>query len=828
MSIDAPPAGSTALNVRVGGDRIGDSYSNVNATGVAGVRMRLSSSATNPNAWSNSYGWTDCVSDADGDCTFIVPNRGSSSTNSSGMNRDAYPYVHIIEAPSGYFLNPQIRVGDGTGNLRNYGIDYVGRFGFQVVANQTYQAGKDFFAWRSWERPFMRDDDVDHGSGISMISRNNPPLPMKCGLNVAILVDVSSSIDDAGGMPAIRSALNTMIDSLVGTPSAVSLYSYGLLSPGTNAQPDVPSLQPVRTQAQATVLKNRYASWARSGTTNWDSAFMRAARSGNNYDLVVNLTDGMPTVHGTSPGGNDSDGWGNLIALESAVFSSNLVKATGAHVMTIAVGNGVQVTETHLNLRAISGDGNYYVTGDYASAAQYFSQYAKGLCEGSLEIQKRVIPADVDTTGLTVSQLMDQSAPAADWQFTVEASTSVESPTEATSFVTDDNGRVTLPLKFERPATSGQLTVTETLTGDYEIVPVNGRNAVCTNTNTGQAVNVANYGSDPLHPGFTTDVLEGTAIECVVFNTPPKSTTGRIQVEKRVIHDGAQIPANPTASDLETISSPAANWTINVQAITSPGIEPGTGPFLTDQEGLANIPVQFDNPSVTGVIEVTEVQQPGHSVIPVGGKNLVCESTSGAENTTSPVDVTSIAGDNPGGSFTIENAASVICVIFNQLRGGVTWQKVDPQGNLLGGSIWKIVGPLPATTEFEVTDCVADSAPECTGRDKNPAQGTFLVTDLPSGEYELIETSAPAGFRLDDTPHPFKITAGQTHIDLEEIVNHRRAALVIPLTGGLGSFHFLLVGGGFAALLLTGVVYRHFRSRRLLLVQPDASDGPSA
>ncbi len=52
--------------------------------------------------------------------------------------------------------------------------------------------------------------------GIWQNTRINPVAPTKCGLNVALILDVSGSV--AGSLPALKLPPTTFTNSLVGTP----------------------------------------------------------------------------------------------------------------------------------------------------------------------------------------------------------------------------------------------------------------------------------------------------------------------------------------------------------------------------------------------------------------------------------------------------------------------------------------------------------------------------------------------------------------------------------------------------------------------------------
>ncbi len=146
-----------------------------------------------------------------------------------------------------------------------------------------------------------------------------------------------------------------------------------------------------------------------------------------------------------------------------------------------------------------------------------------------------------------------------------------------------------------------------------------------------------------------------------------------------------------------------------------------------------------------------------------------------------------------------------------EIVGAVSWAKTDSGKRTLEGSEWKLTGPSGATSaEVAVTDCVEAAAADCTGPDTDPRAGHFTVDALAWGDYVLVETKAPAGYVLDQTPHQVTIDQG-ARVDLGEIVNRQQAPLQIPLTGGTGTL--LFTGGGILVLGAVGALL-WIRARR--------------
>lgn len=152
-------------------------------------------------------------------------------------------------------------------------------------------------------------------------------------------------------------------------------------------------------------------------------------------------------------------------------------------------------------------------------------------------------------------------------------------------------------------------------------------------------------------------------------------------------------------------------------------------------------------------------------------------------------------------------------IINTRLTGSVTWKKVDASDGTspLAGSEWTISGgALPGAVT--IADCQADSAAQCpkapdgTYYDTDPAAGSFTVKGLPWSEktYTLKEKKAPAGYRLDPTPHEFTIDAKALDFAFEPITNEKQNVPSLPLTGGFGADAYI-IGGIVAGLGAAGV-----------------------
>ncbi|AIY00898.1 hypothetical protein ART_1299 [Arthrobacter sp. PAMC 25486] len=90
--------------------------------------------------------------------------------------------------------------------------------------------------------------------------------------------------------------------------------------------------------------------------------------------------------------------------------------------------------------------------------------------------------------------------------------------------------------------------------------------------------------------------------------------------------------------------------------------------------------------------------------------------------------------------------------------------------------------------------------------------GTFTVNGLKAGDYELVETKAPLGYKLDSTPIKAVVAEGDLGAAVVvKISNTQVPAFMLPLTGSTGTAVFL---GGGLVLVAGGVLLAVARKRR--------------
>ena len=142
----------------------------------------------------------------------------------------------------------------------------------------------------------------------------------------------------------------------------------------------------------------------------------------------------------------------------------------------------------------------------------------------------------------------------------------------------------------------------------------------------------------------------------------------------------------------------------------------------------------------------------------IGGPYTIAETTppAGYIGSDKTVDVT-ISKD-------LESPYVVDAGTWTNTLGSIRWQKEDASGNLLDGATFRVTGPFGY--DESVTD---NSAP-----DADPADGTFLLEGMKTGEYTVTETAAPDGYILDSGPAKADVSAAKPDAVLpaKTFINH--------------------------------------------------------
>ncbi|CAB0485435.1 VWA domain-containing protein [Corynebacterium diphtheriae] len=204
-------------------------------------------------------------------------------------------------------------------------------------------------------------DSPYEGPWTHQTSIPNPPTPKRCGLNIALVFDVSNSLNYQDGVRHSRDAATAVISALNGTPTTLGMYAFATGSPvGDIQRPDIRGNDPKIANVEALDLSTdagydqavRQIMTLRTGEdaggTNWEAALLRVAEAKTRYDIVYFITDGVPTTNEELLPKNLNErlinGWagepGNVthnVDITRGITAANAVKATGARLETLAV-----------------------------------------------------------------------------------------------------------------------------------------------------------------------------------------------------------------------------------------------------------------------------------------------------------------------------------------------------------------------------------------------------------------------------------------------------------------------------------------------------------
>ncbi|MGI9821675.1 hypothetical protein [Agromyces sp. Marseille-Q5079] len=619
LVVPEPGAGEAVITVRTGDVRSLSDPNSISA--LQGVQLGLYTTRTGGTQLFT------CTADADGDCNFVIPNTGD-----GGVNRDREMWVRQISAPGTHFTNPSLRTGDAFGG-DNQQTSYSFRVGALIDPPGPTPAGWQIRAGNTYgttpPAEFMvgtGNTNRDASGGVWQSSRVNPLLPQQCGLDVALIMDLSGSVNPA--IVQARAAGVTLVNSLVGTPSRVGLFTFAQSAPAPGANNQNRSIASVSNQPAADIV-NGYINGLTaptSGTTNWDRGLWQVANSPTQYDVAIILTDGNPTVYGTetTPGN-----FTRTREVENAVFSANSIKSEATRVIALGVGSGVTNADTALNLRAISGGipfngsnataADYYQTADYAAAGAALKQIALGNCQGAVSVTKAVVPP-----GGTI----DDAQAAGGWAISAtEPSTgvTVNTPNPADGLTAPVTGVISYPLDFAGGTNAGTVVIRETQQSGHTVIPQGALNATCRDLNTDTPIaGVTNNNSVPGQPGINVPVSPTTAVSCIFFNQAPNPAAS-VVVDKLWAVNGQ--PAVPNGSQ-----DPSLVGNANVNGATT-GFGTEVGGFTAGQsipitEQLTQLPTTCELVSQ----RVTEVNDAGadfdlgggaYSLTLLGGLNNV-------------------------------------------------------------------------------------------------------------------------------------------------------------------------------------------------------------
>lgn len=567
---------SATIKTYVAGDRTGSA----GQTPLGGATLELWAGDSTGPSTPFTGAWAQCISlPGDGSCTFTVPSVNApmigSESQTTGGNKDRRFWVVQKSAPAGWTINTNLATGASGGTTTPYNA----RTG--AVSSSEVQDSRINFMVDTGNT----NDRASRGTFV--MSRVNVPVPQACGVDVALVVDLSGSL--GGQLDNVKSASKAMVSALEGTDSSVGVYTFSDSAPAS-AGGNKASTQ-VATAAGAQSVRNHIDGFTEpTGATNWDRGLSQVPTG--TFDAVIVITDGNPTryANGSGPGN-----YTRFAETENGVLSANMLKAGGTRVIALGVGSGISGPAA--NLAAISGPtvgSDYFQAATFTDAAAVIRDFALGDCLGSLTVVKQIVPK------ANVGDNVSGSTPGAGWTFNAASQTAGLTLGSTSGVTPADTGAVNFPLTYSAGTTAGTVRVSELQQNGFGIQTQGGKNAVCTATTLSGSTSSVPVTNQTVggNPGFDVSVPRNASVSCVVYNKPQIVKTG-ITVDKTWRINGTDYSNanNPLASDglkaSLTLAGSAQNW-----ATPRTGLDEGTAVAINE---TTTLPANFPGCVVGGV-----------------------------------------------------------------------------------------------------------------------------------------------------------------------------------------------------------------------------------
>ena len=534
----------------------------------------------------------------------------------------------------------------------------------------------------------------------------NPPMPQRCGLRIAVVADLSTSLNyaDSNGFTESKKAANALIDSLAGTPAELGIYNFAGGAPRNPAgstygqNPPYISLQSDDGVRRA---KSIVSNWNGNGSTNWEAGLKQVAAG--DYDVVYFITDGMPTYSSKSTELGLGGEFVQESALNQAIDAANELKAAGTRVVPIMV--DLTVGGTHAQHTTVTQD----------------------LVLKNVRYWER---------GTSISK------PGLYWQFTnkyVDAASYVGSNTTANFEIAYKNGGVKV---WKRTPQGRNIEVTRDQS-EWTYGPRGVKTMGEDISGEGDTIRVEQYSQLAAQ---MKQIGEELASRC----------NGVVKVKKRIVDANGKV-----------LEDGAPGWEFTLSAGGQDIIDPGNGELVRkslkatssaeNDRGTASWNIKSEKKQE---LTLVETQQPGYNLYKRDSKNAVCTET--RDGVTKPIEV---ENDGEFGFKVTMNEkdkklSSVSCVVDNYKQpetppGKLTFKKAQ----YVDGEIVEMPGLGGAT--FEVYPSKGGQPDYSAGALYTIKPGQDSIEVKTTGTFFLVETKAPKGLNLLAQPVQFQISVDE-------------------------------------------------------------------
>lgn len=607
----------------------------------------------------------------------------------------------------------------------------------------------------------------------------NPELPLRCGLRIAVVADLSTSLRyaDTDGFEASKKAANAFIDSLQGTPAELGIYNFASSGPANRAgtthgqNPPYISMQSEQGVQQAKDVVNNWSYQANNSATNWEEGLKQV--KDHDYDVVYFITDGMPTTSSTIKSKGIGGEFVQASALNDAIKAANELKAAGTRVVPIMV---------DLTLGGNTGK-NWVVEQDYV---------LKDIKRIGWTADPPQQPGVYYKIRSDIAREANYNGSGADTMANLERAAKLAPNRALQVFERMSNGRsnvVTSDMSKWTYGPRGVKTMGEDISG------------------TGHTVRVSNYSN-------LADQMKKIAQDVTT------RCNGEVTVKKRIVDENGKV-----------LEDGAPGWEFTLSAGGQDIIDPGNGDLVrkslkttssADKDrGTASWNIMSEQEQQ---LTLVETQQPGFNLYKRDDKNAVCTET--RDGVTKPIEVTNDGefGFKVTMSEQDKKLSSVSCVVDNYKQpetppGKLTFKKAQYDGDKivdmpgLGGATFKIYPSKGGQPDYSAGELYTIK----------PGQESIEVKT--TGTFFLVETKAPEGLNLlaqpvefqisvDEQTKQYKISAISTSSGQIQVSGQGDKMILqvadttvgkLPKTGGYGVGLVVLIGAALAgAGLLLG------------------------
>lgn len=160
----------------------------------------------------------------------------------------------------------------------------------------------------------------------------------ECGLKIAMVFDVSGSMNDNDGIGKLKISAKEIVNRLRNTPTVLGLYNFAgeaNIVESATMEPKVMSDENA-SEAISKIDKLKapnYPDTDPRSATNWEAGLQQVQNK--DYDAVFFITDGVPNK---PPSWNQNHGVANIVALKAAQIQSEKLAASGTNVIPVFVG----------------------------------------------------------------------------------------------------------------------------------------------------------------------------------------------------------------------------------------------------------------------------------------------------------------------------------------------------------------------------------------------------------------------------------------------------------------------------------------------------------